>query len=117
MRTRECERIGTEEGRDATADREHVARRGGKPSGQAARYEHVVGDSRPEFAKLVETLIGFAADNECGVDCADRRADDPLRRNSCFVQRLIDADLVSAEGATALEHKYSLTQLGHFAGK
>jgi hypothetical protein len=40
-----------------------------------------------------------------------------LRRNSCFVQRLIDADLVCTEGAAALENKDSLAQLGHFAGE
>jgi len=55
-----------------------------------------------------QNLETFAGDDGA-VDRTDRSADDPVRLDSGFVQRLINATLVRAERAPALKHQYHLT--------
>jgi len=62
----------------------------------------------PEFLQPVEAILGLIAGDQAGVDGADRRADDPIRLDPGFVERLIDTRLVSAERAAALEHEHDL---------
>ena len=50
----------------------------------------------------------IAGDQAC-IDRADRRADDPVRFNAVFVQRVIDARLVGAERTSALQNQDDLT--------
>ena len=45
-----------------------------------------------------------------GAACA-RRADDPVRLDPGFDQRLIDADLIGAKRAPALEHQHDLSEI------
>ena len=45
-----------------------------------------------------------------GVDGADRGADDPVGLDAGFVQRLVDAGLVGAQRAAALQHQHDLAE-------
>src|ERR1700733_831917 len=62
----------------------------------------------PEFAQTVEPPAGLIAGNDGGVDRADRGPDHPVGFDPGFMQRLIDAALVSAKRAAALKHQYDL---------
>ena len=53
-------------------------------------------------------MLGLVARDQTGVDGADRRADDPIRLHPRLMQGLIDARLVGAERAAALENKDDL---------
>ena len=50
---------------------------------------------------------GVAGDQR-GVDGADRRSDHPVGLDAGLVQRLVDADLIGAERAAALQHEHDL---------
>ncbi len=52
--------------------------------------------------------LGRAAGDDGGVDRADRGADHPVGLDPGLVQRLIDADLIGAERAAALQHQHLL---------
>jgi hypothetical protein len=54
--------------------------------------------------------LWFIAGDEAGVDGADRSADDPVRLDAGFVQRLIDAGLLGPERAAALQHEHDLAR-------
>ena len=56
-------------------------------------------------------MLGLVAGDQAGIDGADRRADDPVRLDPAFVERLIDARLVGAERTAALEHEDDLKAL------
>ncbi len=51
---------------------------------------------------------GSIAGDQCAVDGADRRADDPVGLDAGLMQGLDDADLVGAERAAALQHEHGL---------
>ena len=53
---------------------------------------------------------GLAAGDQAGVDGADRGADHPVGLDAGLVQRLVDADLVGAERAAALEDQHPLAE-------
>ena len=62
-------------------------------------------DAVPEFAHTLQPHGNVVAGNDRTVDGADRGTDDPVRLDPCFVQRLVDAALISAERAAALKDK------------
>ena len=64
--------------------------------------------SAPEFLQRSETISVRIAGDQAGIDRADRGADDPVRLDAVLVQRLIDASLVGAERAAALQHQNDL---------
>ena len=76
----------------------------------------VVLDARPELAEFLDALAGLASGDQRGVDRADRGADHPLRGDSGLIERFIDADLIGAERASALEDENGLAEAGHFLG-
>jgi hypothetical protein len=63
--------------------------------------------SRIPAAFRVGSLAWISGNQAC-IDRADRRADDPVRVNSVFVQRVVDTGLVGAERAAALQNQDGL---------
>ena len=118
VRAEEGHRVGIEEGRHAAGHRRCKLRvaaaiQFGRPPGTKWSFC----DARPEVAQLVDPLAGLAAGDQRGVDRADRGADDPVGRDAGLVQRLIDADLIGAERAAALEDEDGLAERGDFLGE
>src|SRR5213076_3449937 len=62
----------------------------------------------PELVQARQALFRFISGDDRAVDRADRGADDPVGLDACLVQRLVDADLVGAERAAALQHENHL---------
>ena len=62
----------------------------------------------PELLQPIEAVFAPVAGDDAGVDGADRGADDPIGLDARLVQRLIDAALIGAERAPALEHERAL---------
>ena len=71
-----------------------------------------VADLQPEFSQPRHAVLRGVAGDQGGVDRADRGADHPVRFNAGFLERLIDAGLIGAERAAALEHQNDLAELG-----
>ena len=67
-----------------------------------------IGHARPEFLQLLEALAARIAGDQARIDRADRGADDPVRLDAVLVQRVIDAGLIGAERAAALQHQNDL---------
>ena len=65
----------------------------------------------PEFLQPLQTIFRLVAGDQAGVDGADRRADDPIRLDAGLMQGLIDARLIGAERAAALEDEDGLALL------
>jgi len=57
---------------------------------------------RPELAKPVNAGIGRIACDDCSVDRSNRNSGNPIRMDIGFRQGLVDATLVSTQGAAAL---------------
>ncbi len=117
VRAQERHRVRAEEGRNARSDRAPIAGRCCEPIGETLWDELVVLYTRPELAQFLEALAGLASGDERRVDRSDRRADHPLRGDSGLVQRLVYADLIGAERASALEDENGLAERGHFLGE
>ena len=66
----------------------------------------------PEFAQPRQTVLRCITGDQAGIDGADRGADDPVRLDAGLVQRLVDAGLIGAERAAALQHQHDLPRLG-----
>jgi hypothetical protein len=66
----------------------------------------------PEFAKARQPVQRRVAGDQAGVDGADRGADDPVRLDPGLMQGLIDAGLIGAERAAALQHQHDLPRFG-----
>src|SRR5262245_24325140 len=60
-------------------------------------------DPLPKFLKLGQAVFALVAGDDGGIDRADRSADDPVRLDRGFVQRLVNTDLIGAERAAALQ--------------
>ena len=73
-------------------------------------------DAAPEVVQPREPVAGLIAGDQRRVDRADRRADDPVGLDAGFVQRLVDAHLVGAECAAALQHEHDLAGQGAALG-
>ena len=54
----------------------------------------------------------MVAGDDARIDGADRRADQPVGLDAGIVQRLIDAALIGAERAAALQHEHDLPVIG-----
>jgi hypothetical protein len=66
----------------------------------------------PELAQTRQSVLWRIAGDQAGVDGADRGADDPVRLDPGFMQRLIDAGLIRAERTAALQNQHDLPRLG-----
>src|SRR5216683_2127661 len=66
-------------------------------------------DALPEFAQPRHALSRCIAGDQRGVDRADRGADDPVGLDPGLVHRFVNADLVCARRAAALQHQHRLT--------
>ena len=62
----------------------------------------------PEFLKRGKAIFNSIAGDDGRIDGADRGADDPVGLDARLVQRLIDAALIGAERAAALQHERHL---------
>ncbi len=94
--------------RHRNLSKRHLRKSGGQRDCGPRRFAlHAI----PEFAKAIEAPAGFIAGDDGGVDGADGGADHPVRFDTGFVKRLIDAALVGAERAAALEDQ------NHLAGQ
>jgi hypothetical protein len=105
------ERVGHEERGDAADDRGQVGRHvhdAGQESREVVRG--VLLDACPERAQPVEPVLPRVAGDQRRVDGADRRADHPVGLDTRFVHRLVDAGLVRAERAAALQHQHGLSR-------
>ena len=51
---------------------------------------------------------GLVAGDQRAIDGADRGADDPIRLDAAFHERLVDAGLIGAERAAALQDQHHL---------
>src|SRR6516164_11072788 len=65
----------------------------------------------PKRVQSIQPGLDRVAGDHRAVDRADRRADHPVRLNAGLMQRLIDADLISAKRAATLEHEDDLSVL------
>jgi hypothetical protein len=104
-------RIGLEEIVKAAGNDRHVCR----PLPEQRRHpgqlrERWMCDPAPEFLEARQALLRRVAGNQARIDGADRGADHPVRLDAGFAQRLIDADLVGAERAAALQHEDDLAK-------
>src|SRR5262249_57324903 len=77
--------------------------------GGAGDPEYTTLHAPPEFLHARESVFHLVPRDETRVDGADRSADDPVGLDACLMQRLIDAALISAERASALQHENDLT--------
>ena len=59
-----------------------------------------------------KTVLRLVAGDDARIDGADRGADQPVRLDAGVVQRLIDAALIGAERASALQHEHDLAVIG-----
>src|SRR5262245_19416599 len=115
VRRAERERIGLEESRQAAEQRRPVALRvvKSRPRDRQAPLRLAL-HAAPEFLQPLHAVFDVIAGDEAGIDGADRGADDPVGLDSRLVQRLIDADLIGAERAAALQDEPDLlTPLWH----
>jgi hypothetical protein len=71
----------------------------------------------PERQQLLDTPLRRIAGDDGRIDRADGDAGDPVRRDAGLGQLLIDAGLIGAEGAAALENQHAfLGTLGQCFG-
>ena len=62
----------------------------------------------PEFTQPRDAIGWLVAGDQGAIDGADRGADHPIRLDAALHERLVDAGLVGAERAAALEHQNHL---------
>ena len=105
----ECSQVRCEEARNAGADRCPKGELIGKPRpGGPASPGVAPLNARPELLEPLKPARPRVAGDNGRVDRTDGCADDPIGLDMRLVQRLIDPDLVGAEGATALQHQDNL---------
>ena len=61
----------------------------------------------PEGEQLLDPSLRRIAGDDGGIDCADGDAGDPMGHDAGLGQLLIDAGLIGAERAAALEHQHA----------
>ena len=103
VRAQERERIGLEEARNAAEQSRPIGRGVGQPGPGRETPKLLAPHPAPEFLQPVETIFALIAGNEARIDRADGGADDPVRLDFRFVERLVNAGLVRAERAPALK--------------
>ena len=75
----------------------------GRAIGRAERAERRLADRLPEFAQLLDPFFRRIARDQRRIDGPDRNAGNPVGMNIGFRERLINAALVGAERAAALQ--------------
>jgi hypothetical protein len=106
----ECGQMGLEKPWNTTGERRPVRPRVG--NSRPSRHEWPrVGTLHPlpEIVELGKAILRRIARNDAGVDGTYRGPNNPIRFDSHLAQRLVYADLVGTEGATALKHKHDLS--------
>src|SRR5262245_54911634 len=104
VRAEKSQRIGLKESRNAAEQGRPIGRGVGEPRSVRQTPEFLALHAAPELLQPVEAMLALVAGDQAGVDGADRGADDPVRLDHAFVERLIDARLIGAERTAALEH-------------
>src|SRR5215813_6217502 len=107
VRAEKSQRIGLEESGNAAEQGRPIGRGVGEPRPVRQTPEFLALHAAPEFLAMLALVAG----DQAGVDGADRGADDPVRLDPAFVERLIDARLIGAERTAALEHEHYLKLL------
>lgn len=108
--------IRREEAGQALADRAQrrpQRRQAGQP--RPDRRQPLVRYRVPEGVQALDAALGRIADDQRRGDGADGRADDPVGLDAGFVQGFVDAGLVGAQGAPALQHQHHLAVAGRWA--
>ena len=67
-----------------------------------------IADPPPELRQPVQSVGRLVAGDERAVDGADGGADDPFGFDARFAQGLVDARLIGAQRAAALQHQHDL---------
>ena len=65
-------------------------------------------DPRPELVQTIDSMLRRIACDDRPIDGADRCADHPIGLDPRLVQRFVDADLVGAQRAAALQDQHDL---------
>lgn len=75
-----------------------VARLAGRLASPVKKGQEVAAalllDARPEGAQAIEPVLGSVARDLRSIDRADRRADNPIGLDACFVHCFVNTDLV-----------------------
>jgi hypothetical protein len=101
--------IGREKAGDTGHQGRHVGQRIAEDRCRPELVERMaLAHSLPEFAQALHPLVRFVARDDCAFYGADRRANHPVGLDAAFHERLIDAGLVGAECAAALQHQHHL---------
>ena len=102
-------RIGPEESGNAVGDRRPIGKL--LIEVRRTRYRNSRRGAAPFASRIrasAQPAVGLVACDQARIDRPDRSADDPVRLDAGFMQRLIDAGLVGAERTTALQHQDDL---------
>ena len=93
-----------------TPERRRTCRQGIRDAGPGRQRapEDVALHAAPEFPEPVEAMLDRIAGDDAGVDRTDRGADDPIGLDFRLVQGLIDAALIGAQRAAALQDEHNL---------
>ena len=111
LHSQESPGVGLEEAVHSGGHRHCVGpQRPGPPGCRRHLTERAVLDPAPELLKASQPLGPRIAGDQAGVDGADGGADHPIRLKPHLPHRFIDAGLIGAERAAALEHQHHLTQ-------
>src|SRR5262249_10375633 len=108
---KECARVWFKKIRNAAEDRPPVGNHVGQSAPCRSGEPRAVRHPRPEFLKPLESILAGIAGNQAGIYRANRCSDDPIWLNAAFMQRVIDAGLVGAECASALQNQDGLAIL------
>jgi hypothetical protein len=107
------QRIGPEEAGDAVGDRGPVRKLFVEAGNDVAKApDRMLLHLLPELAQARQTVLRRVARDQAGIDRADRGADNPVRLDAGFMQRLVDAGLIGAKRAAALQHQHDLPGVG-----
>ena len=107
------QRIGPEETGNAVGHRRPVRELSLKPGKMSRKLQiRILLHLLPELAQARQPVLRRIAGDQAGVDGADRGADDPVRLDAGLVQRLVDAGLIGAKRAAALQHQHDLPRPG-----
>ena len=110
------QRVGPEEAGNAVGHRRPVGQLFVEARKDVAKTpDRILLHPLPEFAQPRQPVLRRIAGDQAGVDGADRGADDPVRLDAGLVQRLIDAGLIGAERAAALQHQHDLARQSDLA--
>jgi hypothetical protein len=112
VRTSEGKWIGLEKAGNASSNREPVCDRPAKQrQSRHCLMERALLYTAPEFSQARQAIRCVVAGNQACVDCSYGGTDHPVRLNTGFVQRLVNADLVGSQSTAALQHQNDLADV------